>query len=49
MASLNPEIENDVAAWIYLDAATFEQMEIPAEGITLHGVESHTEDVSDSE
>jgi hypothetical protein len=24
-------------------------MEIPAEGITLHGVESHTEDVSDSE
>jgi hypothetical protein len=49
MASLMPKIENDVAAWIYIDAATFEQMEIPDEGITLHGVESHIEDVSDAE
>lgn len=49
MARLMPEIKNDVSSWIYIDAATFEQMEIPTEGITLHGVESHTEDVSDAE
>jgi len=49
LASLMPEIAKDVAAWIYIDAATFEHMEIPAEGITVHGVESHTEAISDEE